>query len=213
MTRQGTMARCGSGKPAGKAARFEFHPLTSDRWRDFETLFGECGACDGCWCMWWKLGNLEFNANRGEANRKAMRAIVRSGTVPGILAYAGGEPVGWCAVEPRVVYPRLARSRVRAPVDDAPVWSVTCFFVAPSWRRRRVTVHLLGAAADHVRRQGGRIVEGYPNDPRSGGSPDAWVYTGLVSAFLSAGFKEVARRSASKPIMRRALRAARSFRK
>jgi GNAT superfamily N-acetyltransferase len=205
MRRQPGVSMIRAKKRGGGAHGLTFHPLTTGRWSDFEKLFGASRGCDGCWCMWWKLGTSEFNANRGEANRKAMRAIVRAGKVPGILAYAGDEPVGWCAAEPRAAYPRLARSRLRAPVDAAPVWSVTCFFVAPAWRRRGVTVRLLEAAADHVRRQGGRIVEGYPNDPQSGDSPDAWVYTGLVSAFRSAGFKEVARRSGSKPIMRRSL--------
>ena len=31
---------------------FEFHPLTKDRWIDFEALFGARGAYGGCWCMW-----------------------------------------------------------------------------------------------------------------------------------------------------------------
>ena len=153
--------------------------------------------------MWWRLARARYEAGRGERNRRALRRLVGSGTSPGILAYAGKEPVGWCAVEPRSAYPRLARSRTLKPVDGAPVWSITCFFVARRWRRKGVTRSLALAAVAHARKRGARLVEAYPVDPR-GDLADAFVYTGLASTFLRAGFREVARRSATRPIVRRA---------
>ena len=69
------------------------------------------------------------------------------------------------------------------------------------WRNRGVTVELLKAAAKYARSRGARIVEGYPVDPRATYAP-AFAYTGLASAFLKAGFREVARRSPIRPIMR-----------
>jgi GNAT superfamily N-acetyltransferase len=135
-----------------------------------------------------------------------MKGIVRSGEVPGILAYADGEPVGWCSVAPREQFSALSRSRILKPVDDKAVWSAVCFFIRKDWRRQGMTVKLLRAAADYVRERGGRILEGYPVDPRQGGAPDAFVWPGLASAFLKTGFKEVARRSETRPIMRRNLR-------
>jgi len=75
---------------------WEFHRLTPERWADFEKLFGPRGATGGCWCMWWRLTGREFDAQKGEGNRRAMKAIVDSGRVPGILAYHEGHPVG-CA--------------------------------------------------------------------------------------------------------------------
>jgi len=60
---------------------------------------------------------------------EALRALVEAGEAPGLLGYLGGRPVGWCAVAPRPSYPALARSRVLAPVDSEPVWSVSCLFV------------------------------------------------------------------------------------
>jgi GNAT superfamily N-acetyltransferase len=158
--------------------------------------------------MWWKTTRSEFDAGRGEGNRDAMRRQVRAGVVPGILAYAGDEPVGWCAVEPRSAYPRLARSRTLAPVDAAPVWSVPCFFVARSWRGKGVTAALLGAAAAHARRAGATALEGYPVAPR-GETADAWLYTGVATTFARAGFEEVARRSPTRPVMRMQLGAGR----
>jgi len=135
-----------------------------------------------------------------------MKKLVSSGVVPGILAYAGGEPVGWCAIQPRPSYPALERSRVLSPVDDEPVWSITCFFIARPHRARGVSVELIKAAVAHARRSGVRIVEGYPVEPRKGRMPDAFAWTGLPTAFRKAGFAEVARRSPTRPIMRCALR-------
>ncbi len=177
-------------------------PLTPRRWSDFEKLFGPRGACAGCWCMFWKLGNKEFHVLAYDGNKAAQKAIVEERGMPGLLAYAGGEAVGWIAVEPRSQYPRLERSRILKPVDDQPVWSVTCFFTRGDHRERGVSVALLRAAVEHVRKHGGKIVEGYPTDPKMGKLPAPFVLTGLAKAVQAAGFKEVARRSQSRPIFR-----------
>jgi GNAT superfamily N-acetyltransferase len=182
--------------------RLHFQPLTPSRWHDLEMLFGERGACGGCWCMWWRLKQAEFKIGKGERNKKTFKKTVAAGQVPGIIAYSGRDPVGWCALAPRVDYPRLANSRVLAPVDEKPVWSVTCFFVAKPFRGRGITGQMLKAATAYARKQGARIIEGYPVDTKEGRMPDVFVYTGLVPAFRSAGFKEVLRRSETRPIMR-----------
>ena len=181
-------------------------PLTPDRWEDFEGLFGPRGACAGCWCMWWRLQRSVWSKGSGDGNRRAFRKVVHGGDRPGLLAYSGREAVGWVAIAPREAYPGLERSRILKPLDAKPVWSVTCFFVARAHRRQGVTVELLKAAAKHARGRGAKILEGYPSEPGSGTVADAWVFTGLAGAFRRAGFKEVARPSAKRPIMRRALR-------
>jgi GNAT superfamily N-acetyltransferase len=152
--------------------------------------------------MFWKLPNKEFQSLAYEGTRAAQKAIVESGQVPGLLAYSGREAVGWIAIEPRSEYPRLAGSRVLKPVDTQPVWSITCFFTRRDTRGQGVSVGLLRAAIEHVRRQRGRIVEGYPTEPIADKLPAAFVYTGLASAFREAGFREVARRSPTRPIFR-----------
>ena len=178
-----------------------FRPLTPDLWTDFERLFGPRGACGGCWCTFWKLRGKAYDENTGEPARKMQKSMVESGTVPGLLAFEGSEPVGWIAVEPRSAYLRLAHSRILKPVDDADVWSVTCFFVAKRARHRGLTIALLNAAVEYVKKQGGKIVEGYPVDAKKEMSA-AFMYHGTAAAFLKAGFVEVARRSETRPIMR-----------
>jgi GNAT superfamily N-acetyltransferase len=178
-----------------------FKPLKRNLWTDLEELFGPNGACAGCWCMFWKLRGKAYEEAKGYETRQMHKSIVDSGVATGLLAYLHGEVIGWIAVEPRAAYPRLAHSRALQPVDDQPVWSVTCFFVAKRSRRQGITVALLKAAVEHVKKQGGKIVEGYPVDTQKD-MPAPFVYTGIASAFQQAGFKEVARRTPTRPIFR-----------
>jgi len=188
----------------------DYRPLTASRFGEFAELFGERGACGGCWCMLWRQTRAEFEKKKGDGNRREMRRIVGRGEEPGILAFHEGSPVGWVAVAPRERYPSLGRSRILRPVDDRPVWSVTCLFVRRDYRNRGLSRGLLRAAVDYVRDRGGSAVEGYPVEPRKDRMPDAFAWTGLASAFLSAGFRECARRSATRPIMRYRCRPRRS---
>jgi GNAT superfamily N-acetyltransferase len=152
--------------------------------------------------MYWRQSRKEFEALHGEPNHQAMKALVDSGAMPGILAYDEATPIGWCSIAPRPEFPTLARSRILQPVDEQPVWSVVCFFVKRGQRRKGLTVQLLTAAVDHARSRGARVVEGYPVEPKNGQAPDTFMYTGLFSAFMQAGFTEVLRRSETRTIMR-----------
>ena len=180
-------------------------PLTADRWPDFEALMGPKGGCGGCWCMLWRLPKRDYDAMKGAANRDAIRAVVERGPPPGLLAYDGGVTVGWISIAPRAEFPRLETSRVMQPVDDRPVWSVSCFLIARSHRGRGVATALLDAACAFAREHGATIVEGYPVAPVKSPYPETYAWTGFESVFLRAGFAEVARRSATRPMMRRAV--------
>ena len=185
-----------------RSGKFEFFPLTPERWPDFEKLFGANGACGGCWCMTWRRPRKEFNANKGAGNKAAMKALVDAGREPGILAYEDGKAVGWCALAPRTEYTSLERARILKPVDDDPVWAVSCFFIAKTHRRRGLTAKLLEAAVAFVAARGGKLVEGYPVEPKSDDMPVVFAWTGMASAFLKAGFKEHRRPAPARPIMR-----------
>ncbi|MBN2289447.1 MAG: GNAT family N-acetyltransferase [Candidatus Glassbacteria bacterium] len=180
----------------------EYFPLTPERWSDFEELFSRKNSPRDCWCMWWKLTRAEFEKNKGEANRRAMKEIVDSGRVPGILAYARKRPVAWCAIAPRPEFPRLQRSPLLKPVDDRRVWSVVCFFVDRDFRRQGLSAGLLKAALRHAAGRGALVVEGYPHLAGKEKRPDCEVYTGLHSTFAKAGFREVSRPSPNRSIMR-----------
>jgi GNAT superfamily N-acetyltransferase len=119
--------------------------------------------------MYWRLTRREFTEGQGEGNRRALKQIVDSGRVPGILAYSGREPVGWCSVAPREDFPSLERSTVLKRLDDKPVWSIVCFYIARGYRGKGVGEGLIGAAVAYVKRRGGKIVEAYP--PARGAGP------------------------------------------
>jgi GNAT superfamily N-acetyltransferase len=191
-----------SSKQPASISDLDSHPVTAKRWKDLEKLFGERGASGGCWCMWWRLSRSQFNKQKGVGNKKALKKIVASGEIPGILAYSNGEPIGWCSVAPRERFPVLERSRILKRIDEKPVWSVVCFFVAKPFRRKEVTIELLKAAIEYAKKCGAKIVEGYPVEPKKTKMPDVFAYTGLASAFRQAGFVEVLRRSDTRPIMR-----------
>jgi GNAT superfamily N-acetyltransferase len=157
--------------------------------------------------MWGRLLAAEFRAGVGDRNKRALRRLVGAGEPPGLIAYVDGEPAAWCALAPREVYRRIENSRTLARVDDSPVWSVPCFFVARPHRKRGLTVRLLREAIRHARSRGATILEGYPVEPKRGKTADVFAWTGLASAFRAAGFREVARRSPTRPIMRCVMRA------
>jgi GNAT superfamily N-acetyltransferase len=182
--------------------QLEVHPATAERWPDVEALLGEGTVSRRCWCMWWRLPRSQYRAQKGQANQAAFQAIVSSGEVPGLLAYRDGQPIAWCALAPRESYPALERSRTLKRIDDEPVWSITCLFVAKPFRGQGVTLDLLRAAVDYAQEQGATIVEGYPFEPQEARVPEIFGATGLVSAFRRVGFVEVSRRSKSQPVMR-----------
>ncbi len=192
--------------PRRPAGRWRIEPLTPARWRDFTELFGPKGACAGCWCTWARLGAADFRTRKPPARRALMRRRVAGGKPPGLIAYEGGRPVGWIAIAPRTEYARLGTSKVMAPVDGTPVWSVPCFFVDRTARGRGLTVALLKAACAFAASHGATAVEGYPIDAKGSRLAPAFAWFGLAPAFAAAGFREVARRSPTRPVVRRRVR-------
>jgi GNAT superfamily N-acetyltransferase len=180
-------------------------PLTPDLWPAFEDLFGPNGACSGCWCMWWRMARTGFVKGQGPVNKAAFKRIVKRGPPPGLLAFESDVAVGWCQLTPRSDLPVLDRSRMLVPVDDKPVWSLSCFYVRKGYRKRGVTSALITAAVKEAKKQGAPALEAYPWDTaeKKGAST---VHTGVASTFARAGFDVVARRAAHRPIMRKTLR-------
>src|SRR6266568_7755583 len=181
---------------------FEAHPVTKERWADLVTLFDR-PIVRTCFCMFYrKTGS---GTGVGLENRRAMKALVDRGTVPGLIGYEEGVPVAWVSLAPREDYAKLRRSPIMKPVDDRPVWSVVCFFVDRSARGRGLSERMLRAAVDYARPCGARLVEAYPVDTDGRSDPDS-MFFGTKSMYDRAGFREVARRRPTRPVVRKALR-------
>ena len=180
--------------------------VTPETWDDFLAVMGPRGGDAGCFCMYYCQTSTEFEKSKGEANKALMKRIVDSGVVPGLIGYRDGVPAGWVAVGPRDWYGKLLRSRVAKRVDDREAWSVICFVVPKEFRGHGVATALLGEAVEFARSQGATVIEGYPVEPRKGRMPDFWAWMGFASMFEDWGFVEVARRSETRPFMRKELR-------
>jgi GNAT superfamily N-acetyltransferase len=152
--------------------------------------------------MSWRLNKADFEKHKGEANKESMKKLVEANEPTGLLAYLDGKAIGWCAVAPREVYVRLKNSRVLKRVDDKPVWSISCFFIAKENRREGVSEMLINGAVNYCREKGAEIIEAYPEVPYSSRVPDAFMWKGMPSAFERAGFVVAERRSISRPIVR-----------
>jgi GNAT superfamily N-acetyltransferase len=184
----------------------EIHPLTPDRWGDLVDLFGaERGANSGCWCMWWRMPRADWKTTPREEKRDRFRAVVEEGPPPGVLAYDGETAVGWCAAGPRQSLPLFNRSRVAAPFDGAEgVFAVTCFYIRSGRRGDGLMRALLDGALAFAIGQGAKVIEACPIDTER---KLIWGegYVGVASVFREAGFSEVARRTPTRPLMRKTL--------
>lgn len=182
-------------------------PLTADRLPDLATLFDQGGDPKWCWCAWYRVANRDWTNSKPHQNRALLEELAAGVQAPGLVAYQGDLVVGWVSLGPREDYERLVNSRVLAPVDDRPVWSIVCFVVGKRERGQGIARALLAAAIEHARANGATTLEAYPVDTGDGRLPSASVYKGTVSMFERAGFTVVAHRQASaksapRPIVR-----------
>jgi GNAT superfamily N-acetyltransferase len=178
--------------------QWQFHPVTLERLPDLARFSAQHGKFRYCSCMRWRMRSMEFQRSTKESRVAALEGLVRRDTPIGVLAYLDGEPVGWCSIAPRETYGALERYRALPRIDDAPVWSVVCFFVDRRVRRQRITLGLLKAAVEYARSRGARIVEGYPVEP----GRRLYTYMGSPSTFRKAGFRDVTPAGQAWQIMR-----------
>jgi GNAT superfamily N-acetyltransferase len=140
--------------------KLAIYPLTPDLWPAFEDLFGEHWPVNGCWCMYWRIGN-SYRKKPSDANKAAFCELVKSGPPPGLLAFDGDVAVGWCQLTPRDALPWLDRTWRLKRVDHVPIWSLSCFYVRKGYRKRGVTSALIAAALDAAKRAGASALEAY----------------------------------------------------
>jgi GNAT superfamily N-acetyltransferase len=188
-------------------------PANEASWEELQAVFGTRGEASRCQCQFFKIRDMNWRSVPVAERAQRLREQTGCGhpearTTSGLLAYLGGEPAGWCAVEPRTAYPRLLRTRVpwtgrEEDRSDDGIWAVTCFVTRVGFRRRGVSRALARAAVGFAREGGARAVEGYPMITRPG-EEFTWgeLYVGSRGIFADAGFAEVSRPTKRRVVMR-----------
>lgn len=203
----------GGGRRGPRAGRIAVVPANRASRADLDAVFGAHGDPARCRCQWFRTSGPQFRA-MSEAER-ARRLYAQSAcghpdapATAGLIAYLAGEPAGWCALAPRVDYPRLRTARVpwagrgEDPADPR-VWAVTCLVTRVGYRRRGVARALVAAGVSFARERGARAIEGYPLVSPPGRRP-SWgeLYVGSVGMFAAAGFATVSRPTPRRAVMR-----------
>lgn len=180
-----------------------FEPLTKNNWNKFVELFGVKGACGNCWCMFYRLKKADYQEGKiNDGNKNAMKQLVWSNQPTGLLGFYKDIPIAWCAFAPREDFLKLEKSRIHKRIDDQPVWSVPCTFIAKKFRRQGVSVALLKGLIKYAKENSIKIIEAYPTIPTQGRLPDAFAWVGLYKSFERAGFEIVDETSKNRPMVR-----------
>jgi GNAT superfamily N-acetyltransferase len=187
-------------------------PANEASWEDLQTVLGTRGAAARCQCQRYKLAPKEafrkfpVEERADRLRRQTDTGHPHAGTTSGLVAYLDGEPVGWCAVEPRPRFTGLLRNN-RVPwqgrdedkTDDS-VWAVTCLLTRAGFRRRGVSRALAGAAVDFAREHGARALEAYPIVTQDVILEE--LHVGTESVFADAGLTVVSRPTPRRLVMR-----------
>jgi GNAT superfamily N-acetyltransferase len=191
----------------------DIRPLIRERLPDLAALFGQGGDPKWCWCSFYRVRGSSWQNASAAGNRRVLEKAVDEldGRAPGLVAYRNGEAIGWVSLGPRDDYERLQHSKVLAPIDERPVWSIVCFVVGRAARGQGVAAALLDAAVEYARQHGATLLEGYPVETDGKRIPSANAYKGTLGMFERAGFKVAERRQWNattpvRPIVRRAIR-------
>lgn len=189
-----------------QTTKLKLRELTRHDWPIIEELFGEKGACGGCWCMHWRLprGGKLWEESKGEPNRKAFEKLLTAGKVQGILAFDGPKPVAWSSFGLRSGFPRTERMKAYQRDDLEQVWSINCFFISRGYRGLGLGERLIAKAVAAIKKRKGKIIEAYPTPLTKQGEqlPAAFSFTGPEVIFIRQGFKQIQRLSHSRPLYR-----------
>lgn len=179
-----------------------FKSLSTETWLDLQSLFGDKGACGGCWCMYWRLAHKEYEKAKGQSNKLKFFDLVKKGLPLGVLAFQEDVPIGWCSISPKRELVRLEKSRLFKTIEEKPTWSITCLFIHKNHRDKGLSAELILAAAKYAFKNDACIIEAYPIIPKRTRMPSAFAWVGFVNSFIKAGFKKSIQPSENRLIMR-----------
>lgn len=181
----------------------KFKSLNKETWSDLQTLFGEKGACGGCWCMYWRLSYKEYENRKGQKNKETLNDIINQGLPIGVLAFEDDIPIGWCSVSPKNTLIRLKSSRLFKNLNETKTtWSITCLFIHKDYRNKGLSSEIISAATEYAFENGASVIEAYPIIPKNSAMAPAFAWVGFVNSFKRADFKKIIQVSESRLVMR-----------
>ncbi len=169
----------------------EVHPVTEERIDDWLRFFDRDAFPDNpdwgsCYCLHPHTGDTPERPWRDV--RADMVERLRSGVTLGYLAYVGGRPAGWVNASHRSTYAKYDGIDRDGPSPET-VLGVSCFVIAPPFRRHGVASALLDRVIRDGEARGARYIEGYPRRTELG--DDSTSFCGPRSMFDIRGFSPV----------------------
>jgi len=151
--------------------------------------FRDFPAWQSCYCMETHRtqSDEEWAVRAAEDNRRDMSDSIEHGRVTALLAFAGGEPVGWCNYGDTTHLDGVMSRFKLQPADHEGIGSVACFVIAAPYRGHGVASKLLQVAIERLRARGLRAVEAYPS--RESDDSAQSNYRGPLDMYLRAGFE------------------------
>ena len=181
------------------------HPVTEDRIDDWIRFFDHdafAGNPDwaSCYCL-----EPHVPADEERPWRQVRAAMIErldTGGTYGYLAYVDGTPAGWVNASPRSEYGLYRLVDPDGP-DPTTVIGVSCFIIAPPYRRHGIAATLLDRVIADAADRGARWIEGYPyNDPESG---DPGHFRGPKHIYDARGFEPIEQREHDTVVRRAAV--------
>jgi GNAT superfamily N-acetyltransferase len=170
------------------------YPVTADRIDDWLRFFdheGFAGNPDwaSCYCLEPHVPAPPEQPERAwRQTRAAMAARLRSGATFGYLAYVEGQAAGWVNASLRSYY-GLFRDVDQNGPDATSVIGISCFVVAPPFRRHGVASALLDRVIADAAARGAAWIEAYPhNSPQD---TDANHFRGPRCMYDVRGFEPI----------------------
>lgn len=196
----------GSTERLPEIGEIDIHPVTGDRiddWLHFFDFDGFAGNPDwgSCYCLEPHDPPPEEMPERlWTHNRNTMAGRLRDGRAFGYLAYVDGKVAGWVNASSAADYAEFLRMSDPDGPGPESVVGVSCFVIAPPYRRHGVAGALLDRVLVDAEGRGASWVEAYPkNDPEEG---DAGSFRGPRSMYEARGFAPVHERERD-TVMRR----------
>lgn len=170
------------------------HPVAESRVTDWLQLFDHDAfagnpAWASCYCLEpHEAPTPEMLERPWRDKRATMDGRLRCGATFGYLAYVDGRAAGWVNASFRSDYGLFRLVDPDGPEPQS-VIGVSCFVIAPPFRRHGVASALLDRVIADASDRGARWIEGYPHNDRKDG--DAGHFRGPRSMYEARGFRTI----------------------